>query len=202
MNYNPDIFFKEMYFPQFDEQLLSRTKLPEFTENERQLYEATLDPSTRRTMVSTPEGIVKTAFYKNKGIADRELVSHTKDLLQLEQSKEIHLIRQWAWGSHTTTAHTDYLRDSQLLYITDPGGPNVETHWFIEPGEPLIRPWKLAMHCIDDTRHFEKVCSTVLKPNTWYYFNTAILHSVTNMVSERVAFSVVSKGKAPVITPI
>lgn len=194
MEYNPDIFFKELTFPGFSQQALSRATLPEITNDERRRTEAPVGPlkHARRTIVDTSEGIVKSAFFKHKNINDQIFINHATNLLQLGKSDFIRIMIQWIWGSSTSTPHTDNGRSSQLLYITDPGGTNVETHWFIEPGQPLIRTWTLELTGMNDTRHLKKIFTAVLKPNTWYYFNTAIIHSVTNMESDRVGFSVVS----------
>lgn len=189
-----DFFFKELNYPPLDEALLSRASLPEFPYEEQLEIEKKVDetPELRRQIVETPNGRIKTAYYYNKKVVDEELINAARETLQLTgyDRKETNMVRQWVWGGDCLSAHTDENRQCQFIYILDTGGEGIQTSWYMEPGKPVARKWKRYLTCINDTRHLIKLCSVVLKPKTWYYFNTAIIHDVQNIQAMRNALCV------------
>lgn len=83
--------------------------------------------------------------------------------------------------------HVDITRDMSLLYLTDPGGPDVRTVFYKHKDYPLffepgIVPWAHNfdpndMHVVDD------VC---IEPKRWVLLNGRIIHKVTGIYTFRV----------------
>jgi hypothetical protein len=182
------LFFKELPYPPIDEQLLLDCNIPILSNEDKIKHQNIVDPN-RRFIVNTPEGITKCSWFLNKKINDQKFNSHIKEILKDEGCNLTEIRKQWVWGSNSLTAHTDKGRKFLYMYILDPGGDNVETRWFLEPGKSIEREWERSLTMIHDTQHLEKVYSIILKPKTWYYFNASIIHDVINMTSERTAIT-------------
>ena len=145
----------------------------------------------RRIHVTTHNGNETCAFYHFKPIFTPEISTELFASVGLENdSTPERIAQQWIWGTTTSTPHTDFTRLEEYIYIVDPGGHNVVTTWFIEPGQPLIRDRNIELSRMSNTTHLKKVCSTILKPNVWYYFNTSIIHSVENIESMRTSICI------------
>jgi hypothetical protein len=189
--YSQDLFFKEIKCPRIDNECLLKSEIPDFSQEEIIAYQETINPG-RRDLVMTPDGIIKTAWHKGKTINDTKFNQHIIDLLkdEIDGLDDIEIKKQWVWGSSSLTCHTDWGRDSFYMYILEPGGDNVETRWFLEKNQPLIRKWSRSLTMINDTRDLIKVHSTVLKTNTWYHFNANIIHDIVGMTSMRTAIIV------------
>jgi hypothetical protein len=182
------LFFKELPYPPIDEQLLLDCNIPILSNEDKIKHQNIVDPY-RRFIVNTHEGITKCSWFLGKKINDQKFNSHIKEILKDEGCNLTELRKQWIWGSKSLTAHTDKGRKFLYMYILDPGGDNVETRWFLEPGKSIEREWERSLTMIHDTQHLEKVYSIILKPKTWYYFNASIIHDVINMTSERTAIT-------------
>jgi len=195
MNYSPDLFCKELPVGKINEQLLLDCGIPVFTDRERILHENNISKTSRvarRDIVITNEGTIKCSWYTNKKITNKLFLNHILSLFgsMLKDLKYPKIEKQWIWGSSTSTPHTDIGRDYFYMYLLDTGGDQVKTNWYIEPSFPLERDWRPYLTAMNDTRHLKKVHSTIFKPKTWYYFNSKIIHEVTNMTSTRTAITV------------
>ena len=74
-----------------------------------------------------------------------------------------------------------------LQYILETGGDNIETIWWKEHKDSMMRGfWK---HCWDDSK-LEKLMSVQYAPHTWAIMRTDILHSVEYITSSRIAFTI------------
>lgn len=82
----------------------------------------------------------------------------------------------------TLGPHTDSWQSCKLFYLLEPGGPNVETIWYQQPGHDLIREKFLL---IEDTKDLEVVHRMVIPPRQWGFINVQIIHEVKNMTSRR-----------------
>lgn len=83
--------------------------------------------------------------------------------------------------------HTDRERDFVLIYLIDPGGPEVKTNFWRIKGESLHQPRKSF---VDDYNRLELVESAHFPTRSWVALNSRILHSVENIVHARTAFQV------------
>ena len=211
--YDHSLFFKELPYPPIDEQLLLDCNIPILSNEDKIKHQNKVNPY-RRFIVNTHEGIMKCSWYLNKKINDQQFNNHIKEILkdegcnlafghqkipnyasgpgwaQCPKHSLLDIRKQWVWGSNSLTAHNDKGRKFFYMYILDPGGDNVETRWFLEPGKYIEREWERSLTMIHDTQHLEKVYSIILKPKTLYYFNSSIIHDVINMTSERTAITV------------
>lgn len=88
--------------------------------------------------------------------------------------------------------HTDMKRgDFCIHWIFSTGGDQVKTCWWQEKGHDLIRPpWTNKI----DYSNLDLVDEMVWKPERWCIFRTDIIHSVTNIQTERTAFAVGVSG--------
>jgi hypothetical protein len=83
----------------------------------------------------------------------------------------------------TLLPHTDLTRTYLLLYMFDAGGPDVETVYWKEEGKPLERgPREYG----SDYNSLQVLNATQYPLRTWVLLNTTILHSVENMVKDRI----------------
>jgi hypothetical protein len=84
--------------------------------------------------------------------------------------------------------HTDLTRDFTMLYLLEPGGPDTETVFYHEHGEPVRREKRQTV-CND----FSKL--TVLERvkfplHQWVILDAMVLHGVENITDCRVSFQV------------
>lgn len=90
------------------------------------------------------------------------------------------------YGSPINGPHTDSSRLMALNYYIRPGGKNVETVWWQETKQPIRRPQNTFPLHYSDLKELER---TTCKMGTWYLLNTAVVHSVENMTSNRTYIS-------------
>jgi len=79
--------------------------------------------------------------------------------------------------------HTDQTRRFAMLYTFDTGGPNVRTAFYQEDGYPVER--ELRVFGTDYSR-LREVHAVQFPLRTWVITNTNILHSVENLIGDRV----------------
>jgi len=91
------------------------------------------------------------------------------------------------FGTHQGP-HTDLTRDFTMLYLLEPGGPETETVWYEEIGQPIIRTQRQAV-CNDFSklRALERVKFPLPK---WILLNAMCLHGVENIAKVRMSFQV------------
>ena len=87
--------------------------------------------------------------------------------------------------------HLDYTRDYTLLYVITPGGDQVKTRFFQEPGYPLVRedinvhvpPVDLTSYLLSKT--FEEVDSVIIPHDRWCLLNVKTVHQVVGLTGPR-----------------
>jgi hypothetical protein len=91
------------------------------------------------------------------------------------------------FGTHQGP-HTDLTRDFTLLYLLDAGGPETETVYYEEIGQPIVRTQRQAV-CNDFSklRVLERIKFPLRK---WVLLNAMCLHGVENIEKVRVSFQV------------
>jgi len=87
----------------------------------------------------------------------------------------------------TILPHTDQTRALSLLYLLDPGGPNVRTEFWQEKNYSIHREMKTL---VGDYSLLKLLKSVQWPLKTWILLNTNILHSVEQMTAKRVHFQV------------
>lgn len=86
-------------------------------------------------------------------------------------------------GAGTTLGpHTDSTQRCKLFYNLVPGGSCVETIWYREQGESLIRDKFLL---IDDTSRLVEIYRCVIAPRQWGFINVGVIHEVKGLTSVR-----------------
>ena len=87
----------------------------------------------------------------------------------------------------STGAHTDTSRDFTLIYLLKTGGNHVQTVFYQETDQPLLR--RPRTHGEDLTK-LTKLVQIEIPLHTWFIIDSRILHSVENLTHSRVAFQV------------
>ena len=90
-------------------------------------------------------------------------------------------------------AHVDVIRKFTLLYLLDPGGPDVETVWWKELGYDYVRPPGTQ---VEDFNMLHRVAGVKVPKGTWMLIYTQVLHSSEHIYRPRIAFQV-SLNKLP-----
>jgi hypothetical protein len=132
-------------------------------------------------------------------VADRYLASDeliawvTANIHSAPKSININITNQ---ASNTFGPHVDFDRSESFLYVIDTGGPNVVTKWWQQNGYPVSRPemqdisngWATGFNDYSQLTERASIC---IPPRTWIHFcDTAILHSVENLESSRLAIQI------------
>jgi hypothetical protein len=89
-----------------------------------------------------------------------------------------------AFSPHTDGGPRQYI----LNYLIQAGGEAVETQWWQEAGEDLIRPGTPLQFPFTD--QLELVKSTVFEVGSWSALYGKVIHSVTNVTGKRIALSI------------
>lgn len=100
----------------------------------------------------------------------------------------IHLQTTWPKSGEKSgwqTPHVDIGRSGELIYFIDLGGEDIVTSWYHDPNSSLYK--HETMKNIRDIRGWKEINSTILKPKTWYYFRTNIVHGAKLLTSKRIA---------------
>lgn len=87
----------------------------------------------------------------------------------------------------TMGAHTDSTRSFTLLYLLSTGGDDVETVFWQEKDQPLIRPLKTLP---SDYRTLEVVDSIIIPEKTWVLLDARVIHGIERLTGKRIAFQV------------
>lgn len=83
--------------------------------------------------------------------------------------------------------HVDLSRHYVLFYLLDPGGPNVTTSWWHKPDMPVE---------LDEDKYGKFSCDydelilldqISIPTHTWILFNARVIHSIENVVEERIS---------------
>ena len=91
--------------------------------------------------------------------------------------------------SNLHAPHVDHSRRYLLIYVLQSGGPDVVNQWYKEKTQPLKRfgqPW-LAFNDYDQ---LEVVGSLKIPENTWAILDSQIIHSVENLINNRVTIQI------------
>jgi hypothetical protein len=100
-------------------------------------------------------------------------------------------------GANTHLMHTDsYPRRWVLNYYVDVGGENVQTRFFIEKNQPLIRD---ALTRSNDLDQLDLLYSVNIKPKRWCLLNGGILHDVVGITGSRKYFSLAISDNNPFV---
>ena len=84
--------------------------------------------------------------------------------------------------------HTDLTRDYTLLYLIEPGGPNTQTVFYREKGQPIQRTQRqVAPTDFNNLEVLERVKFPVGK---WTLLNAMALHGVEEIETCRISFQV------------
>lgn len=143
------------------------------------------NPYGRSMYYKAENGVKKNAWILVKTVK-KPLADYITTICKLNTINEKYdVCIQWMFGSDGRNVHTDWKRSWTLFYVIDTGGSNVITSWYIEEGKPLVREWDPSLSKIEDNSPYKKVFEMTLKPQTWYFFNSSILHSVENATSVR-----------------
>lgn len=100
----------------------------------------------------------------------------------------VHLQTTWPKSTEKTgwqTPHVDMGRAGELIYFIDLGGENIVTSWYHDPNSSLYK--HETMKNIRDIRGWKEITNTILKPKTWYYFRTDIVHGAKFLTDKRIA---------------
>lgn len=79
--------------------------------------------------------------------------------------------------------HTDALRHFAVLYTFETGGADVRTIFYQEDNYPIERPLRVFGH---NYSKLNEVHTVQFPSRTWIIMNAHVLHSVENLVSDRV----------------
>lgn len=89
--------------------------------------------------------------------------------------------------SDTHLCHTDsYPRRWVLNYMYETGGENIQTRFFREPGQELIRPPFTAPTDLDA---LVPLHSLIIETNRWYLLNSSVLHDVVGITGSRASIT-------------
>jgi len=189
-------------------ELLNLPVLPDFLEQEIQqrlrhpdLYRAKkshqnapgfAEYSTRQ--VTHVNGETKTSVVADRYLASDELIAWiTANIHSSPKSININITNR---ASNTFGPHVDFNRSESFLYVIDTGGENVVTKWWQQNGYPISRPemqdisngWATGFNDYSQLTERASIC---IPPRTWIHFcDTAILHSVENLESSRLAIQI------------
>lgn len=89
-----------------------------------------------------------------------------------------------AFSPHTDGGPRQYI----LNYLIQTGGDAVETQWWQEEGEDLIRPGTPLQFPYTDK--LKLIRSTVFDVGSWSALYGKVIHSVTNLTGKRIALSI------------
>jgi hypothetical protein len=87
----------------------------------------------------------------------------------------------------STGAHTDTTRNFALIYLLESGGPDVQTVFYQEINQPLLRRPRTYG---EDLTKLIMLDQIKIPLHTWVILDSRILHSVENLTRNRVAFQV------------
>lgn len=92
--------------------------------------------------------------------------------------------------------HVDPGRRQIMMYVIDPGGENVVTKWWQQIGHSIIRTDLQDLTSkynadVSDYTQLKECASLCIRPGQWVKFcDTAILHSVENLISPRLTVQI------------
>jgi hypothetical protein len=95
-----------------------------------------------------------------------------------------------------TGPHVDYPGKIRLFYLVDSGGPDVETVWYMRPGEPVLfdtETWGSEHgypYCDNNIDKLLVIDRKQIPLNTWVAFNGYIRHAVLNQTGCRIFFDI------------
>ena len=103
-------------------------------------------------------------------------------------------IRKSVGNSTVAGPHVDNPGKLRFYYLVDRGGENVETVWYLKPGDPAVfdmTTWDKSYPYSHDNIDELIVLDRAKFPlNTWILFNGYILHGVHNVEYDRINFNV------------
>lgn len=146
-------------------------------------YEPGKDPIAVRQLLADqqPVPLVRIPRYD----LDQEFVTWTKQNIMQNFFETAVAVSQNTAGS--LGPHTDRVRDFVLIYVIETGGPNCETVFWREPGQPLVRPRRTF---VDNYDTLQCVARARLQPGQWALLNGRILHSVDGLTQSRITIQI------------
>jgi hypothetical protein len=91
------------------------------------------------------------------------------------------------------SAHTDYNRDSAILYVLEAGGPEVETVFYEKAGKVELNNLGQIRPQYFNEKNLKKIDSKILKEDTWAGFSGQTPHGVYNILNRRIVLSMASR---------
>jgi hypothetical protein len=89
-----------------------------------------------------------------------------------------------AFTPHTDGGHRRYI----LNYLVDAGGTGVETQWFCEKGQSLVRDCQPMQ--FPDASKLDLIKTVVIPEKTWTMLYGKIIHAVVGMTNKRIQLSI------------
>lgn len=87
------------------------------------------------------------------------------------------------------TPHTDGGKRRYILnYLVDAGGTDVETQWFCEKGQTLVRDCQPMQ--FPDASKLDLIKTVVIPEKTWSMIYGKIIHAVVGMTNKRIQLSI------------
>ena len=83
--------------------------------------------------------------------------------------------------------HTDQSRAYALIYLLEKGNEDQYTKFYQEPGQGVHRKRNVTIYDMDSLIELDSVCAPL---HTWLYLNASILHSVENVLGNRISIVV------------
>jgi hypothetical protein len=74
-----------------------------------------------------------------------------------------------------------------LIYLLEKGNEDQYTKFYQEPGQGVHRKRNVTIYDMDSLIELDSVCAPL---HTWLYFNASILHSVENVLGNRISIVV------------
>ena len=177
-----------------------------------------LDPAVQKTVEKQQEkskirrskfshnGVdYKNAYYKSYSIENKELFNQLekwfRELPLIKDFRKTDLVEkvnyaihyQTSWGANWHSPHTDNQRRGQLIYILETGGDDVITTWYYEKGQTINSSEYLSN--ITENEDLIELVSVKLKPRTWYYFRTDVIHGAKGLTGQRTALCMTFKNE-------
>jgi hypothetical protein len=198
------VCYKEVLLP--DPPSLTDPKSYELGSTLKRETEKIQDASkNRRTHFESNGEVYKNSYYRSYSIPDvtlrkqlTEWFENIEFVKDFKKSKDVEKVNynihlQSSWGANWHSPHVDYVRKGQLIYILEPGGDDITTTWYYEVDQPIHRDTYLS-NILSDSQLVE-ITSVKLKPKTWYYFSTEIIHGARGMTGQRTALCVTFKNE-------
>jgi len=83
--------------------------------------------------------------------------------------------------------HVDMSRNFVLFYLLEPGGVNATTSWWKKTGIPVSTDEDTYGKITADYQELIPIDQLIIPRHTWVLFNVRIIHSLENVIAERMS---------------